>query len=128
MEINWNTVAGDLITQVLRIILPVLIALVLKWAGELWLRFKETRPDWAYAISKGAEIGYFAAEEYFHNHPEEDGKMEYAIEEAHRYIKEAFGVDIDLQTIADAIANFGVSYKQFSWAKDGDDGAGDTGE
>ena len=124
--VDWSEIAGELITQALRILLPVFIALILKWAGELWLRFKENQPDWAYAISKGAEIGYYAAEEYFHNHPGEEGKMEYAIEEAHRYIKEAFGVDIDLQTIADAIANYGVSYKQFSWAQEQGETKNDT--
>ena len=118
MEVNWTVLIGDLLTQVLRLMLPVCIGLVLKWAGDLWLRIKEARPDLAYAISKGAEIGYYAAEEYFHNHPAETGKMDYAIESAHEYIKEAFGIDIDLKVIRDAIADYGIYRCEFSWCKE----------
>ena len=119
MEIDWQALAGEAITQMLRIFLPVCIALILKWAGELWLKIKEARPDLAEVISIAAELGYSTAEDYFRD---KDGtgedKMEYAIKHAEAYIKETTGVSVDLDLIRDAITNYGVAWGKFTWTKD----------
>ena len=119
MEIDWKVLVGDAITQMLRIFLPVCIALVLKWAGELWLKIKASRPDIAKVIEMAAELGYSAAEDYFRGkcNPTGEEKMTYAIQHAEAYIKETTGIDVDVDIIRDAITNFGVEWQKFSWTK-----------
>ena len=41
MEVNWNEIAGQVMTEVLRILIPVLVVLVLKWIVEIWKQLKE---------------------------------------------------------------------------------------
>ena len=118
MEVNWNVLLGDLITQVLRIFIPVLIALVLKWASEIWMRIQEDKPDLAEVLQIAARIGYAAAESFFRDQDADgEDKMDYAISRAEEYLKE-LGYSIDLHVIRDAINDYGVSNWKFSWVKD----------
>ena len=117
--IDWNVLIGEAITQMLRIFLPVCVALILKWASELYLKIKEAKPDLAKFIDIAAELGYAAAEDFFRNYKDTDGeeKMQYAIQRAEAYLKETCGVSVDLCVIRDAITQYGVSYYKFSWAQ-----------
>ena len=117
MDVNWNVLLSDLITQILRIFIPVLIALVLKWGAEIWMRIKEDRPNLAEVLQIAARIGYAAAESYANSYPSTgEDKMEYAISRAEEYLKE-LGYSIDLHVIRDAINDYGVSTWRFSWVK-----------
>lgn len=118
MEVNWNVLLGDLITQLLRIFIPVLVALVLKWAAEIWLRIQEDKPELAEVLMLAARIGYAAAEEYAKNNfCSGDDKMDVAIARAEEYLKE-LGWNVDLHVIRDAINDYGVSNWKFTWVKD----------
>lgn len=118
MEVDWGIVVGDLVTQVLRIMIPVLIALILKWGSELILKIKEEQPKLHWMLSEAAEIGYAVAEEFFRD-KDVDGrtKMEKAISHAMAYL-ESFGLKVDEETVKDAIINYGTTNGLFSWTQE----------
>ena len=101
MEVDWNVVTGEIITNVLKILIPVCVALVLKWAGEFWTRLKEQKPDLAEVLSYAARTAVFAAEQIFPEGHGEDKKA-YAIEAVERYLYER-GFAVDVHVIEDAI-------------------------
>lgn len=99
--VDWKVVLGEVATQTLRILLPVCIALVLKWAGDLWVKIKTTRPDIATILSYAVDIAVRAAEQvYGSGHGE--SKKEYAVAIVDRYLRE-HNLKLDVQVIADAI-------------------------
>ena len=99
--VDWNVVLGELITQGLRILLPVGIALILKWATELWLKVKEQKPEIAELLQYAVAVATRAAEQEFGGkHGEE--KKQYAIEFVQKYLAEN-GVKVDVSVIASAI-------------------------
>lgn len=116
--VDWSEVLGELVTQVLRILVPVLIALILKWASELILKIKEEQPKLYWALSEAAEIGYSVAEEYFRGQ-KVDGKakLEKAIDHACQYLS-TIGLNVDEDTVKDAIISYGTTNKLFSWTKE----------
>ena len=101
MEVDWNAIAGQVITAVLKILIPVFVALVLKWAGELWLKIKGEAPELAEVLSFAAELAVEAAEQIFGAGKGEE-KKEYAIRAVEKYLAE-LGLVIDVEVIADAI-------------------------
>ena len=101
MEVDWNAITGQVITAVLKIVIPVCVALVLKWAGEIWLKIKGENPDLADVLSYAVELAVEAAEQIFGPGKGEE-KKQYAIQAAEKYLAE-FGLVIDLDVIADAI-------------------------
>ena len=119
MEIEWNVVAGQAITSLLKVFVPVFVALILKWAGELWLKVKEQNPHIDWIVSNAAEIGYCAAEEFFRGKTGvSDQKMEYALQVAENYIKQVSGIKVDLIAVKDAIIAYGVTNGLFSWQQE----------
>ena len=108
---------GDAVTQLLRIFVPVLIALVLKWAAEIWMQVREKNPRLAELLALAGQVGYAAAEEYFRDR-EADGseKLDYALDRANEYLQ-SFGINVDLNVVRDSIINYGVSQYKFSWTK-----------
>lgn len=115
MEINWNLVIGETVTQLMKIFIPLLIALIVHWIGDFFARLKESNPDLATALALAAQIGYSSAEEHFRNHPDSgNDKLEYAVSRAEEYLSE-LGLTVDLHVVRDAILNYGVSTHQFSW-------------
>ena len=117
--VDWNSLAIDLTTQVLRVLIPVLVALVLKWATDLWCKLKTEKPEIAQLLNYAAHIGYSAAEEYFHDWEGVEGtqKMEFAKERALDYLN-ALGIGISEDVVKDSITNYGVSQHQFTWVTD----------
>ena len=101
MEVDWNAISGEAITAVLKVIIPVCVALVLKWAAELWIKIKGENPDLADVLAYAVEIAVEAAEQIFGPGKGEE-KKQYAIQAAEKYLKE-LGLVIDLDVIADAI-------------------------
>lgn len=117
MEVNWNEIAGQVLTEVLRILIPVLVVLVLKWIVEIWKQLKEKHPELAELIAYAAQLGYAAAEEYFRNQEATgDEKMLYAISRASDYL-DTVGIHIDVDVIRDAINRYGVNDCRFTWAR-----------
>ena len=101
MDVNWNIVLGEVATQVLRIMLPMCAVLILKWAMELWIRLKESKPDIAKLLSCAVQIAVDAAEQiYGDGHGE--SKKAYAVAYVEKYLAE-HGVKLNVQVIADAI-------------------------
>lgn len=115
--VDWKALIGEALTQALRIFLPVAVALVMKWAAEIWLKIKGEKPNLARALETAAQIGYCAAEEHFRDDDEVtgEGKMAYAISKAEEYIFETTGIHIDLDVIRSAIAEYGINSYGFSW-------------
>lgn len=101
MEIEWNVITGQVITAVLKVIIPVAVALVLKWAGELWLKIKGENPELADVLSYAAELAVEASEQIF-GAGQGEQKKEYAIKAIQNILAE-YGLVIDVEVIADAI-------------------------
>lgn len=116
MEIDWNLIMGETLTQLLKIFIPVFIALIIHWIGDFYTKLKATNPDLAQAIALAAAIGYSSAEEYFRDNLTADGKdkEDYAIEHAQDFMNE-LGIHVELSVIRDAIINYGVNNKLFTW-------------
>ena len=115
MEINWNLIIGETVTQLMKIFIPLLIALIIHWIGDFYAKLKESNPDLATALALAAQIGYSAAEEHFRNHPESgSNKLDYAVTRAEEYLSQ-MGLSVDLHVVRDAILNYGVSTHKFSW-------------
>ena len=101
MEVDWSAVVGEMMTQVLRVIIPVCVALVLKWAIELYHKLKTEQPEWVPVLEYAAEVAVLAAEQIFGSgHGEE--KKQYAIKAIENILAEQ-GIMIDLDVIMDAI-------------------------
>lgn len=101
MEIEWNVITSQVITAVLKVIIPVAVALVLKWAGELWLKIKGENPELADVLSYAAELAVEASEQIFGSGQGEQ-KKQYAIK-AIQNVLAKYGLVIDVEVIADAI-------------------------
>lgn len=115
MEVDWNAIAGELVTAAMKILIPVLIVLVIKWSAQIWKTIKEKDPSLAKYLTLAAQIGYAAAEEYFHNNKNPtESKMEIAIEAANEVLT-SLGISLPEDVLHDAIVGFGVNEKQFSW-------------
>ena len=101
MEIDWNAISGELVTAILKVVLPVCVALILKWGAELWLKVKESKPDLAEILRYAAQTAVFAAEQVFGNgHGSE--KKAYAIEFIQNYLAER-GLNINVDVIIGAV-------------------------
>ena len=113
MDVNWNELAGEAVTQMLRI-----FVLVIKWVVQIFTQLKEKNPQLAEVISYAAQLGYAAAEDYFRDMqalPSE--KMSYAIEHADQYLK-AVGGKADRNIIRDAIDCYGINGSRYSWTNE----------
>ena len=47
MVVDWNVIIGEAITQFLRVLIPVCVALIAKWAIQLYQQIKKDQPDFA---------------------------------------------------------------------------------
>ena len=98
---NWNEILGELMTQLLRVLIPVLVALVAKWAIQLYEEIKQNQPDFAQVLQTAVNIAVMSAEQMMQT---EDGqaKKEYAIASVQDYLAQK-GMIIDVGVIEDAI-------------------------
>ena len=119
MSIDWSEVLGELTTAILKIMVPVLITLILKWGADLYRKIKDGNPQLADLLKYAAQLGYAAAEEFFRDSETVTGnqKLEHAITEAEKYLRQ-FNVKVDLGVIKDAIIAYGVENYKFNWAAD----------
>ena len=99
--VDWNEVIGQCLTQILRILLPLCVALIIKWAVELYHKIKSEQPEVAPILEYAAELAVLAAEQIFGS-GKGDQKKQYAIETIQRILAEN-GLKLDLSVIEDAI-------------------------
>lgn len=99
--IEWNVILGELMTQFLRVLIPVLVALVAKWAIQLYEEIKKNQPDFAQVLQTAVNIAVMSAEQMMQT---EDGqrKKQYAIASVQDYLAQK-GMVIDVSVIEDAI-------------------------
>jgi len=118
MEVNWNDVMSQVTAEVLKIMIPILVVVVLKWISEVWLRLKEQHPEIAELISYSAQLGYASAEDFFRKYKAATGedKMEFAVRHAQDFLNEN-GISVDEDVVKDAITSYGVSNYKFSWTQ-----------
>ncbi len=101
MEIDWTTVIGEIMTQILRVLIPLFVAMIIKWAVELYHRIKSEQPEWTPVLEYAAELAVLAAEQLFGDgHGKE--KKQYAIQTIQNILAE-HGLKLDLTVIEDAI-------------------------
>lgn len=101
MGVDWSVVIGECMTQVLRILLPLCVALVIKWAVELYHRIKTERPEWAPILEYAAEMAVLAAEQIY-GAGQGSEKKAYAIETIRKMLAEE-GIVLNVSVIEDAI-------------------------
>ena len=99
--VDWTEIIGQCLTQILRILLPLCVALIIKWAVELYHKIKEAQPEAAPILEYAAELAVLAAEQIFGS-GKGDQKKQYAIETIQRILAEN-GLKLDLSVIEDAI-------------------------
>lgn len=119
MEVDWNVLVNEAVTQLIKIFVPVLVVLVCKWIVEIWKKLSEKNPQLAKLIAYAAQMGYAAAEDYFRNISSANGedKMTYALFRAKEYLTNLGAKLPDEDVLKDAITEYGVTNYKFSWAK-----------
>lgn len=118
MEVDWNVLIGEAVTQLIRIFVPVAVVLCFRWVVQIWKQIKEKHPEIAELIAYAARVGYAAAEEEYRNYPAAAGgdKMAFALYRAEDYLK-ACGVKVNDDVMRDAIHEYGIDNYKFSWTK-----------
>ena len=101
MAVDWSLILGELMTQFLRVLIPVLVALVAKWAIQLYQEIKQNQPDFAKVLQAAVNTAVIAAEQMMET---ESGKKkkEYAIASVQDFLAQK-GMVIDVSVIEDAI-------------------------
>jgi len=118
MDVDWSALAGEAVTQMIKIFVPVLVVLVCKWIVEIYKELSEKNPMAAEIVAYAARLGYAAAEDYFRDLKTATGedKMTYAIHRAAEYLSNA-GISLGHDVLRDAITQYGVANYKFSWVK-----------
>ena len=101
MEVDWNVIFGDAVTQVLRVLIPVCVALVLKWAIQVYEEIKKNQPDIAQVLQTAVNTAVIATEQIMQT-AEGQEKKEYAIASVQDYLAQK-GIVIDVSVIETAI-------------------------
>ena len=122
--IDWKVMIGEAATQLLRVIIPVCVCLVIKWAIQLYETIKKNQPDFAAVLGVAVNNAVIAAESLLFT---EEGKKkkEYAIASVQEFLAQK-GLAVDVGVIEDAIEaavysmhrdNFFLSKEQIEAAK-----------
>ena len=123
MEVDWNVIVGEIMTQILRILIPLFVAMIIKWAVELYHKLKTEQPDWTPVLEYAAEMAVLAAEQLFGDGNGKE-KKQYAIKTIQNILAE-HGFVLDLAVIEDAIE--AEVYKWLHHDEKGSEAADDTG-
>lgn len=99
--IDWSVIIGEIMTQILRVLIPLFVAMIIKWAVELYHRIKSEQPEWLPVLEYAAELAVLAAEQLFGD-GHGDEKKQYAIQTIQNILAE-HGLKLDLTVIEDAI-------------------------
>ena len=101
MDVDWNAVAGEIMTQILRVVIPLFVALVIKWAVELYHKLRTEYPEWLPVLDYAAEVAVLAAEQIYGDGQGKQ-KKEYAVQAIQNILAE-HGFLIEVDVIEDAI-------------------------
>ena len=101
MDVDWNVIAGEIMTQALRVLVPLFVAMIIKWAIEIYHLIKAQQPEWVPVLEYAAQLAVLAAEQIFGDGQGAE-KKQYAIKTIQRILAEN-GIHIDLNVIEDAI-------------------------
>ncbi len=101
MEVT-SVFVQELLKQLLPWLVSLLVAVIVKVVGDLWLRLKESQPDKAAVLQKVAEMAVYAAEQAKLRNLVEDKKT-WALEWAETFIQKNYGLALDLEDISQAI-------------------------
>lgn len=101
MAVDWSLILGELMTQFLRVLIPVLVALIVKWAIQLYHEIKKDQPDFAQVLQTAVNIAVMSAEQMMQTE-EGQKKKQYAIASVQDYLAQK-GMVIDVSVIEDAI-------------------------
>lgn len=101
MAVDWKILLGELMTQFLRVLIPVLVALIVKWAIQVYQEIKKSQPDFAQVLQTAVNIAVMSAEQMMQTE-EGQKKKEYAIASVQDYLAQK-GMVIDVSVIEDAI-------------------------
>ena len=99
--VDWNVIVGEAITQFLRVLVPVCVALIAKWAIQLYQQIKKDQPDFAQVLQTAVNQAVIAAEQMMGTE-EGQKKKEYAIASVQDFLAQK-GLIIDVGVIEDAI-------------------------
>ena len=101
MTVDWNVLLGEMMTQILRVLIPVLVALIAKWAIQVYEEIKQNQPEFGQILQTAVNMAVIATEQMMQT---EDGKAkkEYAIASVQDYLAQK-GMIIDVSVIEDAI-------------------------
>lgn len=99
--VDWNVLLGEMMTQILRVLIPVLVALIAKWAIQVYEEIKKNQPEFGQILQTAVNMAVIATEQMMQT---EDGKAkkEYAIASVQDYLAQK-GMIIDVSVIEDAI-------------------------
>lgn len=101
MEVNWNVIAGEIMTQALRVLVPLFVILAIKWVTEIYRLIRKQQPEWIPVLDYAAQLAVLAAEQIFGDGQGAE-KKQYAIKTIQRILAEN-GIHLDLNVIEDAI-------------------------
>ena len=99
--VDWNMIAGELMTQLLKIIIPLFVVLLIKWGLEVWCRIRETNPDFAKILQMAVSNAVMSAEQIYGT-GEGQKKKEYAIQAVQSFLAEK-NIYLDVDNIIQAI-------------------------
>lgn len=101
-----NEVLSVFLQEFLRQVLPwaagVAAAIVIQAAARLWLAFRASRPDEAAILERVARMAVYAAEQAKLNEAITDKKV-YALDWAESFLRERYGLKLDLNDLSLAI-------------------------
>lgn len=132
--IDWKVVLGEVMTQVMRVVIPVCVVLIIKWGIQLFELIKKNQPDFAAVLQVAVNNAVIAAEQKLFT---EEGKKkkEYAIHSVQDFLAQK-GMMVDVGVIEDAIEaavytmhreNFFLSKEQIEMMRQNAQGSG-TGD
>lgn len=92
----------ELLKQLLPWLVSLIVAALIKFATDTWLKFKAARPDKAATLERVAVMAVYAAEQAKINKLTED-KLTWAMEWAESFLKREYNLTLDLKDIMAAI-------------------------
>lgn len=101
MDELWQKLVEQLVLNAIPLLVPLVIAWVVRLLTQVWSEFKANRPEVAYYVESAAEFAVTAAEQVgLSGKLSEfaDSKLDYAMEMAQRWLAEnnVKYIDIDL--------------------------------
>lgn len=92
----------ELLKQLLPWLASLLVAVIVKFASDFWLKLKTAQPDKTAVLERVASMAVYAAEQAQLNKWVDDKKA-WALDWAQTYLQRNYGLKLDLTDISNAI-------------------------